>query len=114
MSNSIVLFDFIIVFVNSLWLFIHVNLFAVGFVNIILSKNKNLLVVLMSIEIMLLGIGLGFVGYSVTLVDFQGQVFALLLLMISAAESAVGLGLIIASFKSRGTIAVSDLNSLKH
>jgi len=99
---------------NSFWLFIHINLFVVGFTNLILSKNKNLLIVLMSIELMLLGIGFGFIGYSLCHLHYEGQVLALILLLISAGESAIGLSLIIASFKLRGHINVSKLNSLKH
>jgi len=68
----------------------------------------------MSIELMLLGIGFGFIGYSISLIDFQGQVFALILLMISAAESAIGLSLIIGNFKLRGNINVSSINCLKY
>jgi NADH:ubiquinone oxidoreductase subunit K len=83
-------------------------------VNIVLSKNKNLLVTLMSIELMLLGIGFGFIGYSVVFIDSSGQIMALILLMISAAESAVGLSLIIAVFKVKGGIILSGLNTLKH
>src|SRR5258707_550433 len=92
------------IFFNSLGLFVHINLFSAGFVGTALSKNKNLLVVLMSIELMFLGLGLGFAAHGTTGIDPSGQVFALLLLGVSAAESAVGLGLIVAAFKTRGHI----------
>jgi NADH-quinone oxidoreductase subunit K len=72
-----------------------------------------MLVLLMAIELMFLGLGLGFVGHGTVSVDPSGQVYALFLLAVSAAESAVGLGLIIAAFKTRGHINVSDFSGLK-
>lgn len=98
---------------GNLWLFVYINLFSVGFVNVALSKTKNLLVVLMGIEIMLFGVGFGFVAHSVAACDFKGQVYALLLLMLAAGESALGLGLIVASYRVKGNILVSGFNGLK-
>jgi len=84
-----------------------------GFVNAAVSKTKNLLVVLMSIEIMLFGVGFGFIAHSVAAHDFKGQVYALLLLMLAAGESALGLGLIVASYRVKGNIDVPGFNGLK-
>lgn len=99
---------------NNLWLFVYINLFSVGFVNVALSKTKNLLVVLMGIELMLFGLGFGFIAHSVVSCDFKGQVYALLLLMLSAGESALGLGLIVASYRVKGNINCSGFGGLKH
>lgn len=101
------------VVLSNLWLFVYINIFSFGFVNVALSKTKNLLVVLMSIEIMLFGVGFGFVAHSVASCDFKGQVYALLLLMLAAGESALGLGLIVASYRVKGNISVSGFNGLK-
>jgi NADH-quinone oxidoreductase subunit K len=103
----------LIIVLSNLWLFVYINLFSFGFVNVALSKTKNLLVVLMGIEIMLFGVGFGFVAHSVASSDFKGQVYALLLLMLAAGESALGLGLIVASYRVKGNIDVSGFNGLK-
>jgi NADH:ubiquinone oxidoreductase subunit K len=68
----------------------------------------------MGIELMLFGVGFGFVGHSVVSCDFKGQVYALLLLMLSAGESALGLGLIVASYRVKGNINVSGFGGLKN
>lgn len=103
----------LLLILGNLWLFVYLNLFSIGFVNAALSKTKNLLVVLMAIEIMLFGVGFGFVAHSVTSFDFKGQVYAILLLMLAAGESALGLGLIVASYRARGNISVPGFNGLK-
>ena len=76
-------------------------------------NRKNILVMLMSIELMLLAVNLNFLVFSVYLDDLLGQLFALLILTVAAAESAIGLALLVVYYRIRGTIAVEFINLLK-
>jgi NADH-quinone oxidoreductase subunit K len=87
-------------------------LFTVGVVGIFLNR-RNIIVILMSIELMLLAVNINFVAFSAELGDLAGQVFALLVLTVAAAEAAIGLAILVTFFRNRGTIAVEDVNSLK-
>jgi NADH-quinone oxidoreductase subunit K len=87
-------------------------LFTLGVAGIILNR-KNIIVILMSVELILLSVNLNFIGFSQALGDLVGQVFALFVLTVAAAEAAIGLAILVAFYRNRGTIAVEDINSLK-
>jgi len=87
-------------------------LFTLGVAGIILNR-KNIIVILMSVELILLSVNLNFVAFSQSLSDLTGQVFALFVLTVAAAEAAIGLAILVAFYRNRGTIAVEDINTLK-
>ena len=87
-------------------------LFALGFFGIFLNR-KNVIIILMSVELMLLAVNINFVAFSVYLEDLVGQIFAMFVLGIAAAEAAIGLAIIVVYFRNRGTIAVEDINVMK-
>jgi NADH-quinone oxidoreductase subunit K len=87
-------------------------LFTLGVAGIILNR-KNIIVILMSVELILLSVNLNFVAFSQALGDLVGQVFALFVLTVAAAEAAIGLAILVAFYRNRGTIAVEDINELK-
>lgn len=87
-------------------------LFSISIVGIFLNR-KNLIVLLMCIELMLLAVNLNFIAFSNYLNDLAGQVFVLFILAVAAAESAIGLAILIVLFRSLHTIHVDDLDSLK-
>lgn len=91
---------------------VNILLFSIGFAGILLNR-KNILVILMSIEIMLLSIGLSFATGSVYLCDAMGQIFFLMVLTVAASESAIGLAILIAYFKIRKSISIVELHTLK-
>jgi NADH-quinone oxidoreductase subunit K len=88
-------------------------LFAIGMAGIFLNR-KNVIVILMSIELMLLAVNINLVAFSQFLGDLTGQVFAFMVLTVAAAESAVGLAILVAYFRNRGDISVADANLMKH
>jgi len=94
------------------FLAISMILFLLGIWGIFLNR-KNIIVMLMSIELMLLAVNLNFLMFSVFLDDLVGQLFALLILTVAAAESAIGLALLVVYYRIRGTIAVEFINLLK-
>jgi NADH-quinone oxidoreductase subunit K len=87
-------------------------LFALGFFGIFLNR-KNVIVILMSIELMLLAVNINLVAFSVFLNDLVGQVFAMFVLTVAAAEAAIGLAILVVYFRNRGSIAVEDINMMK-
>ena len=87
-------------------------LFATGIFGIFLNR-KNVIVILMSVELMLLSVNINLVAFSAALGDLTGQVFAMLVLTVAAAESAIGLAILVAFFRNRGSIAVEDINMMK-
>ncbi|HBE93817.1 MAG TPA: NADH-quinone oxidoreductase subunit NuoK [Gammaproteobacteria bacterium] len=87
-------------------------LFSISVVGIYLNR-KNVVILLMSIELMLLAVNINFIAFSHYLQDTAGQVFVFFVLTVAAAESAIGLAIIIVLFRRRHTINVSDLDSLK-
>jgi NADH-quinone oxidoreductase subunit K len=87
-------------------------LFAIGVIGIFLNR-KNIIVILMSVELILLAVNLNFVAFSAYLGDLVGQVFALFVLTVAAAEAAIGLAILVVYFRNRGTIAVEDVNLMK-
>ena len=76
-------------------------------------NRKNVIVILMSIELILLAVNINFVAFSVFLGNLVGQVFALFILTVAAAEAAIGLAILVVYFRNRGTIAVEDINMMK-
>jgi NADH-quinone oxidoreductase subunit K len=87
-------------------------LFTVGVLGIFLNR-KNIIVILMSVELILLAVNINFVAFSAYLGDLVGQVFALFILTVAAAEAAIGLAILVVYFRNRGTIAVEDVNLMK-
>ena len=87
-------------------------LFSIGVVGIFLNR-KNLVILLMSIELLLLAVNINFVAFSHYLADIAGQVFVFFILTVAAAEIAIGLAILIVLFRSRQTINVDQLDSLK-
>lgn len=88
-------------------------LFCISVAGIIINR-KNLIVLLMAIELMLLAVNINFVAFSRFLGDVDGQVFVFFILTVAAAESAIGLALLVVLFRNRGTINVAELDSMKH
>jgi NADH-quinone oxidoreductase subunit K len=87
-------------------------LFAISVIGIFLNR-KNLIVLLMAIELMLLAVNLNFVAFSHYLGDMAGQVFVFFILTVAAAESAIGLAILVVLFRNRATINVDELDTLK-
>ena len=87
-------------------------LFSLGIFGILLNR-KNMIAILMSIELMLLAVNINLVAFSSFLGDLTGQVFAMFVLTVAAAETAIGLAIMIAYFRNRGSIEVEDVNVMK-
>ena len=87
-------------------------LFVLGVLGIFLNR-KNIIVILMAIELILLAVNINLVAFSAFLGDLVGQVFAMFVLTVAAAEAAIGLAILMIYFRARGTIAVDDANRMK-
>ena len=87
-------------------------LFTIGIFGIFLNR-KNVIIILMSIELILLAVNVNLVAFSAFLGDLVGQVYALLVLTVAAAESAIGLAILVSYYRNRGSIAVDDINLMK-
>lgn len=87
-------------------------LFALGLFGIFINR-KNVIIILMSIELMLLAVNINFVAFSTHLQNLVGQVFALFVLTVAAAEAAIGLAILVVYYRNRGSIAVEDINMMK-
>ncbi|WP_102958286.1 NADH-quinone oxidoreductase subunit NuoK [Mangrovicella endophytica] len=87
-------------------------LFVTGVFGIFLNR-KNIITILMSVELILLAVNINMVAFSAFLNDLVGQVFALFILTVAAAEAAIGLAILVVFFRNRGSIAVEDVNSMK-
>ncbi len=87
-------------------------LFTLGVFGIFINR-KNVIVILMSIELILLAVNINMVAFSTHLNDIVGQVFALLILTVAAAEAAIGLAILVVFFRNRGSIAVEDVNMMR-
>lgn len=87
-------------------------LFTIGICGIILNR-KNIIIILMSIELILLAVNINLVAFSSFLGDLTGQVFSLFILTVAAAEAAIGLAILVTYFRNRGSIAVEDINMMK-
>ncbi|MFN8828373.1 MAG: NADH-quinone oxidoreductase subunit NuoK [Labrys sp. (in: a-proteobacteria)] len=87
-------------------------LFTIGVVGIFINR-KNVIVILMSVELILLAVNINFVAFSTHIGDIVGQVFTLLVLTVAAAEAAIGLAILVVFYRNRGSIAVEDINMMK-
>ena len=87
-------------------------LFTLGIFGIFLNR-KNVIIILMSVELMLLAVNINLVAFSSHLGDLMGQIFAMLVLTVAAAEAAIGLAILVCFFRNRGTIDVEDVNVMK-
>jgi len=87
-------------------------LFTLGIFGIFLNR-KNVIIILMSIELILLAVNINLVTFSTYLGDIVGQIFALLVLTVAAAETAIGLAILVVYYRNRGSIAVEDINLMK-
>ena len=94
------------------FLIVSAILFTLGVFGIFLNR-RNVIVILMSIELMLLSVQVNLVAFSAYLHDLTGQVFAMFILTVAAAEAAIGLAILVAFFRNKGTIAVEDISGLK-
>ncbi|WP_114950844.1 NADH-quinone oxidoreductase subunit NuoK [Sphingosinicella terrae] len=87
-------------------------LFVLGVLGIFLNR-KNVIIILMAIELILLSVNINLVAFSAFLGDMTGQVFAMFVLTVAAAEAAIGLAILVIYFRNRGTIAVDDINQMR-
>ena len=87
-------------------------LFTLGVFGIFLNR-KNVIIILMSVELMLLAVNLNMVAFSSALGDLVGQVFTMFVLTVAAAEAAIGLAIVVVFFRNRGTIAVEEISQMK-
>ncbi|MCH2548171.1 MAG: NADH-quinone oxidoreductase subunit NuoK [Alphaproteobacteria bacterium] len=87
-------------------------LFVIGICGIFLNR-KNVITILMSIELMLLSVNINFVAFSTYLGDLSGQIFTFFVLTVAAAEAAIGLAILVIYYRNRGSIAVEDINLMK-
>ena len=87
-------------------------IFTIGIIGIFLNR-KNLIVILMCIELLLLAVNINFVSFSIFLNDLNGQIFTLFILTVAAAEAAIGLAIIVLYYRNSGSIRVEDINTLK-
>ena len=94
------------------FLFLGAILFTIGVIGIFLNK-KNVIIILMSIELILLSVNINFISFSAFLNNLSGQIFAMFILTVAAAEAAVGLAIIVIYYKNKGSIHIEQVNSLK-
>jgi len=94
------------------YLTVAATLFVIGIFGLFLNR-KNIIILLMSVELILLSVNINLVAFSSFAQDLVGQVFTLLVLTVAAAEAAIGLAILVSFFRNRGTIAVEDVNVLK-
>ena len=94
------------------YLTVAATLFVIGIFGIFLNR-KNVIILLMSIELMLLSVNINRVAFSAYLQDLTGQVFTMFVLTVAAAEAAIGLAILVCFFRNRGTIDVEDINVMK-
>jgi len=94
------------------FLFLGAILFTIGILGIFLNK-KNIIIILMSIELLLLSVNINFIAFSSFLGDLSGQVFAMFTLTVAAAEAAIGLAILVVFFRNLGSIEVEAINKLK-
>ena len=87
-------------------------LFAISVIGIFLNR-RNVIIILMAIELILLAVNINLVAFSAYLGDLVGQVFAMFVLTVAAGEAAIGLAILVIYFRGRGTIAVDDINRMK-
>ena len=94
------------------YLILGATIFTIGIIGIFLNR-KNLIVILMCIELLLLAVNINMVSFSIFLNDLNGQIFTLFILTVAAAEAAIGLAIIVLYYRNSGSIRVEDINTLK-
>ena len=94
------------------YLVIGAVIFSLGMIGIFLNR-KNVIVILMSIELILLAVNINLVSFSIFLQDIVGQIFTMLILTVAAAEAAIGLAIIVAYYRNKGSIGVEEINQMK-
>ena len=94
------------------YLFVAGLLLVIGIFGIFMNR-KNIIIIMMSIELMLLAVNINLVAFSSFLHDLVGQVFTMFILTVAAAEAAIGLAIVVVYFRNRGSIAVEDINQMK-
>ena len=94
------------------YLIVAAALFVIGIFGIFLNR-KNVIVILMSVELILLAVNINFVAFSAALDDLAGQIMAMFVLTVAAAEAAIGLAIVVIYFRNRGSIEVEDVNLMK-
>ena len=94
------------------YLILGVVIFSIGIIGIFLNR-KNVIVILMSIELILLAVNINLVSFSIFINDLTGQVFTMFILTVAAAEAAIGLAIIVVYYSNKGTIRVEEIKSLK-
>ena len=94
------------------YLVLAATIFTIGVVGIFLNR-KNIIVILMSIELILLAVNINLVSFSIYMNDLTGQIFALFILTVAAAEAAIGLAIIVIYYRNSGTIRVQEIDKLK-
>ena len=94
------------------YLFLAAIIFIIGVIGIFLNR-KNVIIILMSIELILLAVNINLVSFSIFTNDLVGQIFTLFILTVAAAEAAIGLAIIVVYYRNKGSIRVEDINSLK-
>jgi len=87
-------------------------IFTIGVVGIFLNR-KNVIIILMSIELILLAVNINLVSFSIFTQDLTGQIFTMFILTVAAAEAAIGLAIIVAYYRNKGSIRIEDINSFK-
>ena len=86
--------------------------FSIGTLGIFLNR-KNVIVILMSVELILLAVNINLVSFSIYLQDITGQIFTMLILTVAAAEAAIGLAIIVSYYRNRGSVRVEEINEMK-
>ena len=94
------------------YLILGATIFTIGIIGIFLNR-KNLIVILMCIELLLLAVNINFVSFSIFLNDLNGQIFTLFILTVAAAEAAIGLAIIVVYYRNKGSIHVDGIDTLK-
>jgi len=113
LNNKYFLINKIIMIINLInYLIVNTIIFLIGMLGLVLNR-KNILIILMSIELMLLAVNMNFVVFSVYIDDILGQMFALFILTVAAAESAIGLAILVVYYRVRGTIAVERVQTMR-
>ncbi len=94
------------------YLILGATVFVIGVIGIFLNR-KNVIVLLMSVELMLIAVNINLVAFSVYLQDIVGQIFTMFILTVAASEAAIGLAILVVFFRNKGSIHVDDINTLK-
>ena len=94
------------------YLFLAAIIFTIGVIGIFLNR-KNVIIILMSIELILLAVNINLVSFSIFMQDLTGQIFTMFILTVAAAEAAIGLAIIVVYYRNKGSIRVEDISSLK-